>query len=189
MPAIKISGGKSPARTSPKRKPAAKAAPKATARTRKSAVVAAPAPVEAAPRSPKLPEGWTKTDFNKAVKDMQRAKAAREKAAEALKESQKEANALALELLQEGVQMSVISVELDLSRQWMYTLMEEAGIKPARSTRKSTSRGRSTTASKTTSKPAAKRRPAAKASAKPAAKRTPARKPAATAARGRIRIK
>lgn len=186
MPAIKLTGAKSGTRTAPTRKPAAKQAP---TRSRKPAAKAAATPAStngAATRGPKLPEGWTQRDFNAAVKDMQKAKAARESAEDVLAEAQATANTMALELLQEGIQMSVISTELDLSRQWLYTLMEKNGITPARA-KASKPAARSTR----TTKPAAKKRPAAKS--KPAAKRTaparkrPASKPAA--GRGRVRIK
>jgi hypothetical protein len=191
VPAIKLTGAKSGTRTAPKRKPAAKQAP---TRTRKPAAKAA-APAAASTngggtRGPKLPEGWSQADFRKVVKDMQKARTARETAAERLAEAQEIANTMALELLQDGVQMSVISTELDLSRQWLYTLMEKNGITPARAARKPAAKR--APAGKT-SKPAAKRRPASK----PSAKRSPARKrpgaadavAAATAGRGRVRIR
>jgi len=188
VPTLKLTGGKSPARTAPKRKPAAKQAP-----TRKPAAKAKPA-AAAAPastngggtRGPKLPEGWSQADFRKVVKDMQKARTAREDAAERLSEAQETANTMALELLQEGVQMSVISTELDLSRQWLYTLMEKNGITPAGARKPA---ARRSAASGKTSKPAAKKRPAAKAAPakKAPARKRPASKPA-PAARGRIRI-
>ncbi len=198
MPAIKLTGGKSTGtRTAPKRKPAAKQAPTrkpaASKRAAKPAAATQASTNGGGTRGPKLPEGWSQADFRKVVKDMQKARTAREAAAERLAEAQETANTMALELLQEGVQMSVISTELDLSRQWLYTLMEKNGITPARAARKPAAR-RSATASRT-SKPAAKKRPAAKS--KPAAKRSPARKrpgaadavAAATSGRGRVRIR
>jgi hypothetical protein len=210
VPTLKLTGGKSPARSKPAAKPAArksaaKSAPSKSAPTRKAASKSAAKPAAAAPaqastngsqtRGPKLPEGWSKADFNRVVKDMQKAKAAREAAEARLKEAQEAANGLALELLDEGLQMSVISTELELSRQWMYTMLkkreEEQGIPaPVRS--------------RSASKPAAKRtgtarkRPAAKTAAKSAsksaAKRTPARKapakkPVTTTGRGRVVIR
>jgi hypothetical protein len=187
VPTLKLTGGKksptrtAPARKSPARKPAAKQAP-----TRKPAA-AAPAQASENGRAPRLPEGWTKAEFTRVVKDMQKARANREAAAEKLSEMQEIANGMALELLQEGVQMSVISTELDLSRQWLYTLMEKNGIVPARAQRKPAAR-RSASASKT-SKPAAKKAPAKKPAAKKApARKAPARKPPATTGRARVRI-
>jgi hypothetical protein len=198
VPTLKLTGGsKSPARKSPARKaapatkPAAKRTPTRKPAATKPAAARKPAATASdnggATRGPKLPEGWTKRDFEKVVKDMQKARTAREAAAERLSEAQETANTMALELLQEGVQMSVISTELDLSRQWLYTLMEKNGITPARARSKPAARRSASTGK--TSKPAAKRRPAAK----PTAKRTPARKPPArkpaTTGRGRVRIK
>ena len=135
MPAIKLTGAKSGTRSAPARKaPARRGRCQAGSRTRKPAAkAAAPAATNGgATRGPKLPEGWSQRDFNGIVKEMQKARTAREDAAEKLAEKQKVANDMALELLQEGIQMSVISTELDLSRQWLYTLMEKNGITPAR---------------------------------------------------------
>jgi hypothetical protein len=191
VPAIKLTGAKSgTTRTAPKRKPAAKQAPTRTRKPAAKAAAPAAASTNGGTRGPKLPEGWSQADFRRTVKDMQKARTARETAAERLAEAQEHANTMALELLQEGIQMSVISTELDLSRQWLYTLMEKNGITPARAARKPAAK-RAPTGK--TSKPAAKRRPAAKASAK----RSPARKrpgaadavAAATAGRGRVRIR
>jgi hypothetical protein len=204
VPTLKLTGGKSPARSkpaaparkSPARKPAAKQAPTRTSKPApKRTAAAAPAQESNGNgRSPRLPEGWTKAEFNAVIKDMRKAKAAREAAAERLKESQAAANGLALELLDQGVQMSVISTELELSRQWMYTMLKERAEKegipaPTRS-RKPAAKSTRTT------KPTAKKRPATKqAASKPAAKRSPARKrpPAAKTAptvtgRGRVRL-
>jgi hypothetical protein len=171
------------AKAAPKRKPAAKSAPK-----RKPAAQAAPASTNgAATRGPKLPDGWTQRDFNQAVKDMEKAHATRVKFEEGLAEAQKEANGLALELLDAGIQMSVISEKLDLSRQWMYTMLkqryEQEGIVPP-----TTPRG--------TSKPAARKRaakkPAAAAKRSPARKapaaKSPARKRPAVTSGGRVRL-
>jgi hypothetical protein len=192
VPAIKLTGAKSGTRTAPKRKPAAKQAPtrKPAASKRAAKPAAAPASTNGGgTRGPKLPEGWSQRDFNQVVKEMGKARAARDAAAEKLAEAQEHANGMALELLQEGVQMSVISTELDLSRQWLYTLMEKNGITPAGAKAKKPA-ARRTAATGKTSKPAAKKRPAAK---KPAAKTAPARKrPAsapATTPRGRVRIR
>jgi hypothetical protein len=200
VPAIKLSGStrKSAPKSAPKRKPAAKQAP---TRSRKPAAKSTPkrkpapeqtaAPTNGGTRGPKLPEGWTKRDFEKAVKDMRKAKEAREAASAKLAEAQTTANDMALELLQEGVQMSVISTELDLSRQWLYTLMEKNGITPARArSAKPAARTRSASTGRT-SKPAAKKRPAAKSApkSKPAAKRSaPARKRPASKPAGRVRL-
>jgi hypothetical protein len=161
--------------------------------TRKSAPEQTAAPTNGGTRGPKLPEGWTKRDFEKAVKDMRKAKEARENASEKLAEAQTAANTMALELLQEGVQMSVISTELELSRQWLYTLMEKNGITPARArSAKPAARTRSASTGRT-SKPAAKKRPAAKSAPKSkpaaAAKRSaPARKRPASKPAGRVRL-
>jgi hypothetical protein len=205
VPTLKLKSGstgtrKSPAtKPAPKRTPARKPAAKATP-TRKPAAKRSPAPAQAetngGARTPRLPEGWTKGEFTRVVKDMQKARKVREAAEENLKEAQATANQMALDLIASGLQMSIVSNELDLSRQWLYKIMEDAGVKTARQAQ--TKRGRTASAGRT-SKPAAKKRPAAKASAaKPAAKRTaparkaPARKPPAAPAvtgRGRVRIK
>ena len=204
MPPLRLTG-KSGTRTAPKRKPAAKtAAPPARKRKpaakqapkRKPAAKQAPqaqaASTNGGSRGPKLPEGWTKSDFNKVVKEMQKTRATREAAQEKLSESKRAANALALEMISEGIQMSVVSTELDLSRQWLYNLMEnlyeEYGYsEPVKTERqqaaaKPAARKRAAKPA-ATKKPAAKKRPAAKAAAKsaparkrPAAKKAPARK-------------
>lgn len=204
MPTLKLTGGKSPAkssaksapaRKSPARKPAAKQASAPTRTSKPAARHTTPAQAQASEnggtRSPKLPEGWTKSEFNAVIKEMRKAKAAREAAEERLKEAQAAANGYALELLDQGVQMSVISTELDLSRQWMYTMLkaraENEGIPAPTRPRKPAAKSTRTT------KPAAKRS-AKQAATKPAAKRSPARKrpPAAKSApagRGRVNIK
>lgn len=201
MPTLKLKSGgkspaKSPARKTPARKPAAKQAPTRTSKpaAKRTTPAQAQANENGGARSPRIPEGWTKAEFNAAVKDMRKARAAREAAEERLKESQAAANGMALELLDQGVQMSVIAVELDLSRQWMYTMLkqraEAEGIPAPTRSRKPAAKSTRTT------KPAAKKRPATKqAASKPAAKRSPARKrpPAAKSAptvtgRGRVRI-
>ena len=188
MPTLKLKSGSTGTRskptarkTAPARKPAAKRTP-----GRKPAAASKPVATQASEngaqtRGPKLPEGWSKADFNRVVKDMQRARKAREDAEERLKEAQEVANGMALELLDEGVQMSVISTELELSRQWMYTMLkkraEEDGI-PA------PTRSRSKPAAK---KSAARKAPAAR---KPAAKKAPARKaPTRKAPTGRARVR
>jgi DNA-binding phage protein len=187
VPTLKLTGGKpatrksapkaTTARKSPARKPAAK-----SAATRKPATSAAKASTNgAATRGPKLPEGWTKADFNQIVTEMQAAHAEKVAATEALADAQEAVNSMALDLISQGIQMSVVSTELNLSRQWLYKIMEDAGVKTAR---QAAPKSRA-------SKPAAKRRPAAKAAAKPTAKRSPARKrPAspATTGRGRVHI-
>jgi len=204
VPTLHLTGGKPAttrkpaAKATPKRKPAAKAP---ATRTRKPAAKAAPASTNgAATRGPKLPEGWTKADFNQVVKDMQKARKARESAEVALKEAQREANVLALDMISQGIQMSVVSTELVLSRQWLYKIMEDAeeyGFDGPVVTERQATPARKPAAKKRpaagrTSKPAAKKRPAAKAKPAPAAKRSPARKPPASkrapAGRGRVRI-
>jgi hypothetical protein len=209
VPTLKLSGSparKSAPKSAPKRKPSAKQAPaRKTKPAAKSAPKRKPTPKSApqtqaaqtnggGTRGPKLPEGWTKRDFEKVVKDMRRAKEAREAAEERMKESRRAANAMALNLLDEGIQMSVISVELDLSRQWLYTLQEKRANgeidDEANPVEKPAARKRSAA----TSKPAAKKRPAAKSApkSKPAAKRSapgrkrPASKP--SAGKGRVRL-
>jgi hypothetical protein len=200
VPALRLTG-KSPARSKPaaaKRTPARKPAAAKQAPTRKPAAkAAAPASTNgAATRGPKLPEGWTKTDFNRVVKDMQKANAAKVAAADRLDEAQYAVNELALGMISEGIQMSVVSKELDLSRQWLYNLMENLYEKygydePVRTQRQQAAkqpRGRSARASRT-SKPAAKKPAARKA---PAAKKAPTRKAPArkapAAGRPRVRI-
>ena len=184
MPTLKLTGkpGTPARKTAPKRKPAAKAAPKRkpvakSAPTRKPVAKAAAAPASTnggATRGPRLPDGWSQRDFNNVIKDMRKAKAARVAAEERLKEAQAAANQMAVELLDEGIQMSVISTELELSRQWMYSMLkareENEGI-PA-------------PVNKRTSKPVAKKRPAKKPAA---AKRSPARKAPASKAPARKR--
>jgi DNA-binding phage protein len=144
-------------------------------------------------RGPKLPEGWSKRDFDRIVRDMQKAREKREKAEQALKQAQADANQMALELIGEGIQMSVVSRELDLSRQWLYKLMEDNGVKTERQSaakRSSRSNG-GTTRSKSAAKRSAAKPAAKKASARKApAKKAPARKPPAkkTGGRGRVSI-
>jgi hypothetical protein len=200
VPAIKLSGSTPARKSAPKRKPAAKSAPKRKPAAAKSAPKRKPVAAQAAPadtnggatRGPKLPEGWTQRDFNGVVKEMRKAKQAREKAEADLKAAQEAANGMALELLDEGIQMSVISTELELSRQWMYTMLkqryEREGIVPPTTPRNSKPAAKKRAAKKPAA--AAKRSPARKA---PAAKKAPARKrpaskPAPTAGRGRVRI-
>lgn len=213
MPTLKLSGTRPSSKPAPsrKRKPAAKtAAPPARKRKpaakqtpkRKPAAKQAPqaqaASTNGGSRGPKLPEGWTKQDFNKLVKDMQRAKAARDKAEAEVAEAKRAANAMALYSLDEEIQMSVVARELDLSRQWLYTLLKDReegriddearpieGAKPKPAAKRS--------AKQAAKKPAAKKRPAAKAAAKsaparkrPAAKKAPARK--RPAGGGRVRM-
>lgn len=209
MPTLKLKSGGStgtrPARKSPASKPAAKrtparkpAASTAPAKRTPSRKPAASAPAQAetngGARTPRLPEGWTKGEFTRVVKDMQKARKAREDAEARVKEARDAANQMALDLIAAGVQMSIVSTELDLSRQWLYKIMEDAGVKTARQAQ--TKRGRTASAGRT-SKPAAKRAPAAKATpkSKPAAKRTaparktPARKAPAPAVTGRGRVR
>ena len=198
MPTLKLTGKSGPTRSTstPKRKPAAKSTPK-----RKPAARTAPKPAAATAqatngngRGPKLPEGWSKSEFARAIKDMQKAKAAKEAASERLTEAQRAANAMAINLLNEGVQMSVISTELEMSRQWMYTLLDKLRdglIDEDANPIEQTKPARKRTAA--ASKPAAKKRPAAKrtpARKPPAARKAPARKrPPAPAVTGRGRVR
>jgi DNA-binding phage protein len=198
VPTLKLTGGKPASTTRSKPASTSKPAAKRTASkapARKQAQARKPAATASEngsqTRGPKLPEGWTKSDFNRVVKDMQKAKAAREKAEQALKDAQADANTMALDLIAEGIQMSVVSKELDLSRQWLYKIMEDNDVKTVRqqAARKPARR---------TAKPAAKKA----AAAKPAARKAPARKPPAakktartapatskrTAPRGRVRL-
>jgi DNA-binding phage protein len=201
VPTLRLKSGSTGTRSKPaaaKRTPARKAAAKQaptrkTTSARKPAASATQASTNgAATRGPKLPDGWTKSDFTRIVKDMQKARAAKEAAAERLAEAQEAVNGMALDLIAEGIQMSVVSKELDLSRQWLYKIMEDNGVKTERQQGKKPARSRSAgrTASKPAAKPAARKAPAAK---KPAAKKAPARKsparksPAATG-RARVRI-
>lgn len=192
MPTLKLAG-KTPARTSapstrstPKRKPAAAApstpkrkptAAKAPARKPAAAVSPTPAEVTGSGRNTRLPEGMTKRDFERVIKDMQKAKAAKDAAAVKLSEAQALVNGMALDLLDRGVQMSVISNELDLSRQWMYSMLKKREEDAAASSR---SRSRKPAAKQAAAKPTAKKR-----AAKPVAKSAPARK---RPAGGRVRL-
>lgn len=207
MPTLKLTAGKpastrtAPARKSPARKPAAKAAAKAPARKR--AAAAAPAETNgAATRGPRLPDGWTQRDFDKLVKDMEQTVAYKNEAQEALAEAQAAVNELALSAIAEGIQMSVVSETLSLSRQWLYKLMDENGVTTARqATKPHPNKGLTqeqieakaardaAKPKRAAKKPAAKVAPARKAA--PAAKRKPAAKAAParrTPARGRVRI-
>jgi hypothetical protein len=164
----------------PRRKPAAAKQATKQASARKQAPAKRTAPQDEGNgnggngRSPRIPEGMTKRDFERLVKDMQKA--------------QETVNQMALDLIADGLQMSVVSSNLNLSRQWLYKIMEDAGVKTER--QQSGSRRRSNGA---TSKPAAAKRSAAKPAAKKsAAKKAPARKrPAAkqTSGRGRVNIR
>jgi hypothetical protein len=178
----------------PRRKPAAAKQATKQASARKQAPAKRAAPQDEGNgnggngRSPRIPEGMTKRDFERLVKDMQKAREAKDAAAEKLAEAQETVNQMALDLIADGLQMSVVSSNLNLSRQWLYKIMEDAGVKTER--QQSGSRRRSNGA---TSKPAAAKRSAAKPAAKKsAAKKAPARKrPAAkqTSGRGRVNIR
>jgi DNA-binding phage protein len=178
----------------PRRKPAAAKQATKQASARKQAPAKRTAPQDEGNgnggngRSPRIPEGMTKRDFERLVKDMQKAREAKDAAAEKLAEAQETVNQMALDLIADGLQMSVVSSNLNLSRQWLYKIMEDAGVKTER--QQSGSRRRSNGA---TSKPAAAKRSAAKPAAKKsAAKKAPARKrPAAkqTSGRGRVNIR
>jgi DNA-binding phage protein len=175
----------------PRRKPAAAKQATKQASARKQAPAKRTAPQDEGNgnggngRSPRIPEGMTKRDFERLVKDMQKAREAKDAAAEKLAEAQETVNQMALDLIADGLQMSVVSSNLNLSRQWLYKIMEDAGVKTER--QQSGSRRRSNGA---TSKPAAAKRSAAKPAAKKsAAKKAPARKrPAAKKASGRGRV-
>lgn len=217
MPTLKLTAGKPTSTRTARTKPAAKrSAPKSTPARSKPAAKKAPArksaakatPVQengAQTRGPKLPEGWTQRDFNALVKQMEDARADKESAQEALVEAQNAVNELAMDAIAEGIQMSVVSEKLSLSRQRLYDLMEKANVQTERmATNPHPNKGLTqeeieAKAAKAARKPAAKRtapKPAAKRAStrKPAAKRAPARKPPARkpAARGngsgRVRI-
>jgi hypothetical protein len=179
----------------PRRKPAAAKQATKQASARKQAPAKRAAPQDEGNgnggngRSPRIPEGMTKRDFERLVKDMQKAREAKDAAAEKLAEAQETVNQMALDLIADGLQMSVVSSNLNLSRQWLYKIMEDAGVK----TERQQSGSRRRTSNGATSKPAAAKRSAAKPAAKKsAAKKAPARKrPAAkqTSGRGRVNIR
>jgi hypothetical protein len=218
VPTLKLTAGKPASTRTARTKPAAKrSAPKTTPARSKPAAKKVPArksaakatPVQengAQTRGPKLPEGWTQRDFNTLVKQMEDARTDKEAAQEALAEAQTAVNELALDAIAEGIQMSVVSETLKLSRQRLYDLMEKADVKTERqATNPHPNKGLTqeeieAKAAKAARKPAAKRtapKPAAKRAStrKPAAKRAPARKPPARKpaasgnGSGRVRIR
>lgn len=223
MPALRLTAGKptgtrkSPARTkpaaaastrTPKRKPAAatkpaaKRTPKPNAKANGKAKVTPAAPVE---RGPRMPEGWKQRDWDKMVKEFEAAKENKLAAQEALAEAQTIVNELAMDYLSAGVQMSVVSETLSLSRQRLYDLMDLYGVQTERQAanphpnkgltqEQIEARKAKEDRKATKAKPAAKRTPK-RAASKPAASRTPARKPTAKrtparkpAARGGVRL-
>jgi threonyl-tRNA synthetase len=198
MPAIKLTAGKTktskrPARTSsaPKRKPAPQASQPAAKRTpkRKPAPAAAPASENGNQRAARLPEGMTQREFDKLSKDMAKTLKVKADAEEKVAEARQAVNEMALDLIAEGIPMAIVSRGLDLSRQWLYKIMEEAGVKTGRQAQasKPAAKKRPAATKPVAKKPAAKKRPAAKQAP---ARKAPARKPAgrATSSRGRVRI-
>lgn len=223
MPTLKLVAGKpaSTPRAKPagRSKPAAKKPPTRTAPARRGAAKpAAPAPADngSQTRGPKLPEGWTNRDWDALVKQMDRARQDKAAAQESLTDAQTAVNELAMDAIDQGVQMSVVSEELSLSRQRLYDLMDLYGVQTERqATNPHPNKGltqdqidarvaREARAKPAARKPAAKRTAARKAPAKKAparkapakktpARKAPARKPAASkSARGttgRVRLR
>ena len=191
MPTLRLTAGQPSTRTAPKRKPAPAAkAPARKAPARKAKPAAAPQDNGAATRGPKLPDGWTKRDFDKLIKDMNKSLANKADAQEALDEAAKAVNVLALEAINEGIQMSVVSDTLHLSRQWLYNIMDKAEdygfdgpvVTERQATKAHPNKGltQEQIDAKKAAKAKAKPKAAPKRTAKPTAKRSPARKPAAT---------
>lgn len=218
MPALRLTAGrttparKSPATTSrtPKRKPAARtaSAPASTKRApkRTAAPKQAAKPQVTESNGNGVPEGWTKAEWNQTTKAWNKALDAKLSAQEALSAAQVAVNELAMDAIANGVKMSVVSEALSLSRQRLYDLMEQYGVKTDRQKRNphpnkgltqeeieaqraKAARKPKPAAKRTAKKPAAKQ--TAKRSAKPAAanaRRSPARKPAASNGRGTVRL-
>lgn len=209
MPTLNLSGTRSkpaakPARRAPARKPAATRKPNKPAKRTQRA--AKPAPAKAQDNGAvKLPEGWTKQEFNKLLRDMERALSDKAAAQEALSEAQEAVNSLALEAIGNGVSMAIVVDNLKLSRQWLYTLMDKRGVQTERqATAPHPNKGltqdeinakseRKTKQTAKKSAPArrapAKKTPARKAAAKKApARKAPAKKTPARKAGGRGRM-
>jgi hypothetical protein len=173
MPGIKISGKavSSKAKSSPARK--AKASTTRTKTTAKKTtgrkVTQAAKPAASSNgngRSPRMPDGMTKAEFNQIVKAMDRAASNRDALKEKYETAVSDVHEVALEALSNDVPMALVSTTLGLSRQWLYTLMEKHGVLTARQS--------------------AGRKPTRKANAaKPAAKKTATRKPAGRTTRSK----
>ena len=207
MPALHLTAGKPVSkRPAPKRpsKPAAKRPAGRTAPAKKTPArkpaARKPAPVEAngaRTQGPKLPEGWTEKEFAALLKQMDEALSNKQAAEEALKDASTAVNVLALESINWGVQMSVVVDNLHLSRQWLYTIMENAGTMfkdygftgPVLTARqmdnphpnKGLTQDEIDAKAARKAKAAAKKPAAKKSAARSAAKKPPARKPAASA--------